>query len=175
MKRIVADTGPILHLHEAGALDLLPLIGQTFLSPLVISELRVHAPALWPDCLPDWAKLHTLTLGPQQRALGWRSAGLLHGGEAEALSLAVEIKADWFLTDDAAARLMAESLGMEAHGSLGVVLWVAAKRLISKNEADTRLAGLKKSSLWMSRKVQTDAQAALERIFDSNSKQPAQE
>jgi predicted nucleic acid-binding protein len=107
--------------------------------------------------------------------LEWKSAGLLHGGEAESLSLAVEIKPDWFLTDDAAARLMAESLGMEAHGSLGVVLWVAAKRLISKNEAKARLDGLKNSSLWMSRKVQTDAQAALENIFASTSNKPARE
>ena len=37
MKRLVADTGPILHLHEAGALHLLPLIGEIFLPPPVWS------------------------------------------------------------------------------------------------------------------------------------------
>jgi hypothetical protein len=34
MKRLVADTSPILHLLEAGALHLLPLIGEIFLPPL---------------------------------------------------------------------------------------------------------------------------------------------
>jgi hypothetical protein len=44
MKRIVADTGPILHWHEAGALHLFPLIGKVFLPPPVAAELCAHAP-----------------------------------------------------------------------------------------------------------------------------------
>ncbi len=44
MKRLVADTGPLLHLHEADALHLLPLIGQTEIAPLVLTEIRFHAP-----------------------------------------------------------------------------------------------------------------------------------
>jgi hypothetical protein len=47
MKRLVADTGPILHLHEAGALQPLPLIGKVFPLPMVIAELRAHSPSLW--------------------------------------------------------------------------------------------------------------------------------
>ena len=86
MKRLVADTGPILHIHEAGALPLLPLVGETFLAPLVISELRVHAPVLWPDRLPDWTKLRDLPPAAQQRALEWESAGLLHGGADGAMT-----------------------------------------------------------------------------------------
>ena len=103
-------------------MQLLPRIGITSLTGLVLAELRGLAPALWPGSLPDWLKLHSLSPAAQQRALGWQQAGLLHGGEAEALALALELKPDWFLTDDAAARLMAESLNLEAHGSLGVVL-----------------------------------------------------
>ena len=105
MNRVVADTGPVLHLHEAGALHLLPLLGEIFLPPLVIAELRNHAPELWPVIPPAWVKLQTLSAHSQQLALEWKRAGLLHGGEAEALALAGEIKSDWFLTDDAAARL----------------------------------------------------------------------
>ena len=161
MKRLVADTGPVLHLHEAGALHLLPLIGEIFLPPLVVAELRSRIPAL----PPKWAKVQTLSLPAQQRALEWRRAGLLHGGEAEALALVGEIKPDWFLTDDAAARLMAESLNIEVHGSIGVVLWAAACKLFKKSEAESFLTGLEKSSLWMSLKVRVEARAALEKLF----------
>ena len=160
MKRLVADTGPVLHLHEAGALHLLPLIGETFLPPLVAAELRPRIPAL-----PKWAKVQVLSSTAQGRAAEWRRAGLLHGGEAEALALARESKADWFLTDDAAARLMAESLNVEVHGSIGVVLWAAANRLVNKSEAELFLTGLEKSSLWMSLKVRIEARAALETLF----------
>ncbi|MDD5140559.1 MAG: hypothetical protein PHY43_09915 [Verrucomicrobiales bacterium] len=160
MKRLVADTGPVLHLHEAGALDLLPLIGEIFLTPLVAAELRSRIPAL-----PKWAKVQALSSTAQEREVEWRSAGLLHGGEAEALALARESKTDWFLTDDAAARLMAESLNVEVHGSIGVVLWAAASRLVKKPETELFLTGLEKSSLWMSLKVRIEARAALEKLF----------
>jgi predicted nucleic acid-binding protein len=165
MKRFVADTGPILHLHEAGALHLLPLIGKVFLPSLVVAELRSHSPLLWPGSFPEWAELQTLSPENQQRALQWQRAGLLHGGEAESLALALEIKPDWFLTDDAAARLMAESLGIEVHGSIGVMLWTAANKLVKKSEAENFLTGLEQSSLWMSQKVRTQARAALEKLF----------
>ncbi len=161
MKRLVADTGPVLHLHEAGALHLLPLIGEVLLPQMVAAELRSKIPAL----PPKWAKIQTLSPTAQQRAVEWLRAGLLHGGEAEALALARESKPDWFLTDDSAARLMAESLELEAHGSIGVLLWAAAGKLVKKSEADSLLSGLEKSSLWMSRKVRVEARAALEKLF----------
>jgi predicted nucleic acid-binding protein len=160
MKRLVADTGPVLHLHEAGALHLLPLIGEISLPPLVAAELRSRI-----STLPKWAKVQVLSSTAQERALEWRRAGLLHGGEAEALALARESKADWFLTDDAAARLMAESLNTEAHASIGVVLWAAASRFVKKSEAESFLTELEKSSLRMSLKVRIEARAALEKLF----------
>ena len=89
----------------------------------------------------------------------------MHGGEAEALALAIELKADWFLTDDAAARLLAESLRFEVHGSLGVVLWAAATRQVGKDEAESLLAGLERSSLWMSARVRDEARTALAKLF----------
>ena len=101
MKRIVADTGPILHLHEAGALHLLPLIGESLLPPAVATELR----SLVSELPPKWARIQTISPSAGRRASEWQRAGLLHGGESEALALALELKPDWFLTDDAAARL----------------------------------------------------------------------
>jgi len=154
-----------LHLHEAGALHLFQFIGETLLAPLVLAELRVHAPTLWPGQLPRWANAQILSPVAQQRAVEWQHAGLLQGGEAQALALALETKPDWFLTDDAGARLMAESLGIETHGSIGIILWSAATRLIQKPEAENLLAGLEKSSLWMSPRVRAEARAALTRLF----------
>ena len=164
MKRLVADTGPILHLHEAGALHLFPLIGETLIAPLVLAELRVHAPNLWPGQLPGWAKAQTLSPTSQQRATQWQHAGLLHGGEAQAIALVHEQKPDWFLTDDAGARLMAESFGLEIHGSIGVIFWSAATGIIQTPEAVSLFAALEKSSLWMSPRVRREACAALAKL-----------
>lgn len=165
MKRLVADTGPILHLHEAGALHLLPLIGKTVITPVVRAELRIHAPSLWSDRLPEWVMLQSLSPSAAKRAEEWQRADLLHGGEAGALAVAGEFKPDWFLTDDAGARLMAESLGIETRGSIGVVLWAAAAGLIQLPEAERLLAGLEQSSLWLSARVRMEARRALVKLF----------
>ena len=80
MKRLVADTGPILHLHQGGALHLLPLIGEIALAPTVLAEVRRHARGLWPGRMPVWSKLDSFSAIASQRALAWQQAGLLHGG-----------------------------------------------------------------------------------------------
>jgi len=72
---------------------------------------------------------------------------LLHLREAEAIALARYLKPDWLLTDDAAARLLGQSLGLEVHGSLGIVLWAAATGYLNRSEADAILERLKNSSL----------------------------
>lgn len=168
MKRVVADTGPIFHLHQAGALHLLPLIGEISLTPTVLAEVQRHAPELFRAPLPAWARLVSLSSSATRRAAEWQQAGLLHSGEAEALALAFDTRPDWFITDDAAARLMAELLGLEAHGSLGIVLWAAGQRMIPKTEAETLLNGLEASSLWLSPAVKAQARAALNNIYSAD-------
>jgi len=71
MKRLVADTGPILHLHQAGGLHLLPLIGEVITAPAVLAEVRIHAPALWSGGLPPWLKPGALSATANQRAQAW--------------------------------------------------------------------------------------------------------
>jgi len=72
-------------------------------------------------------------------AEAWQQAGLLDAGEAHAIALARQLNVDWLLTDDAAARLFGQSLGLEVHGSLGVVLWAAAVGHLTRAEAESAL------------------------------------
>jgi len=98
----------------------------------------------------------------------WQAAGGLHAGEAEALVLARQKKADWFLTDDAATRLFVSMLGIEVHGSLGIVLWSAAKRHITRKETEEALNRLEQSSLWLSKKIYEEAREALDDMYGGN-------
>jgi predicted nucleic acid-binding protein len=95
----------------------------------------------------------------------WKEAGDLHTGEAEALVLARRHKADWFLTDDSTARLFVSLLGMEVHGSLGVILWNAAHRHLSRAETEEALTGLEASSLWLSARIYEEARQSLDDIY----------
>jgi predicted nucleic acid-binding protein len=89
------------------------------------------------------------------------------GGEAEAIGLVLQIRANWLLTDDAKARQFAESLGLEVHGSVGVLLWnVATGHIDDKRTAHQLLNDLAKSSLWVSERVVNAARKAIDSLFD---------
>jgi predicted nucleic acid-binding protein len=161
--RVVSDTGPILHLREADSLALLQPAGSTHIPPSVEGELLAHDPR-WDTERPGWVQVSPLTPAAREEALGWMRAGLLDLGEAEALALAAQLSADWFLTDDTAARMIAQHQGLEVHGSLGVVLWAAVTGALDRSGAERALQALADSSLWISAKVLAEARAALEQI-----------
>jgi len=163
MRRIVCNTGPLLHLGEAGVRDLLSPAGDVHIPIAVDLEMR-SCDADWHLNRPAWLHVTQLDSGPALEARSWQQAGLLHYGEAQAIALARQLRADWLLTDDAAARLLARSWGLEVHGSLGLVLWSAAMHHLSHHEAEAALDGLAQSSLWVSPSVLLAAKAALNQM-----------
>lgn len=162
MTCVVCDTGPLLHLSEANTLAALRHVGDIHAPPQVITEISHHL-AEWQT--PAWVIINPLDAFHAAEAAAWMQAELLHAGEAEAIALARQIRADWLLTDDAAARLFASELGLEVHGSLGVILWAAALRYLDRPAAEQALTQLAASSLWLSTRIQREAWAALEEIY----------
>ncbi len=166
MRVIVCDAGPIIHLYEAQCLPLLNRTGNLFLPHRVHLEVQasIHLRKQW----PAWLQVIRLAGNEQSEAGVWQAAGRLHAGEAEALVLARQKKADWFLTDDAATRLFVSILGIEVHGPLGIVLWSAAKRHITRKETEEALNRLEQSSLWLSKKIYEEAREALDDMYGEN-------
>ncbi len=163
MRTIVCDAGPIIHLYEAHCLQLLMQTGSLYLPQRVFNE--VQATLQIEEPWPEWLQVISLSLHEQKEAWMWKKAGDLHAGEAEALVLARRNKADWFLTDDSTTRLFVSLLGMEVHGSLGVVLWNAAHRHLSRAETEQALNGLEASSLWLSTRIYQEARQSLDDIY----------
>ena len=114
---------------------------------------------------PEWLQVVKLSSNEQNEASVWQAAGGLHAGEAETLALARQKRADWFLTDDAATRLFVSLLGMEVHGSLGIILWNAAHSHIDRKETEKALERLEQSSLWLSERIYQEARRALDDIY----------
>jgi predicted nucleic acid-binding protein len=78
--------------------------------------------------------------------------------------------ADWLLSDDTAARVIATQLGIEVHGSLGVVLWAAAVGHLDGEAARETLNRLFRSSLWVSPRLRAEAVSALDEILGHQSR-----
>jgi predicted nucleic acid-binding protein len=161
---IVCDTGPLLHLSEAGAIHLLSLAGNILIPPVVAIEFEANTPGWNP---PLWVKQVVLGKTARQKAEQWVKTRQIDIGEAEAIGLALQEQADWFLTDDAKARQFAESLGLEIHGSIAILLWsVATGQIQEKTTAIQLMDNLANSSLWISDQVLQKAFAAIDDMFE---------
>lgn len=118
---VVCDAGPLIHLDELDCLDLLSDF-QTILVPeQVWREVEKHRPDALkhPDVVMQRVSIDLSEYSPFQTLV---RALALDLGEQAALSLMERYPQAILLTDDAAARLAAESLGYEAHGSIGIML-----------------------------------------------------
>jgi predicted nucleic acid-binding protein len=164
MKIVVCDTGPILHLREAGLLNLLERAGKVAIPKGVDRELS-ELDGSWRDLKPSWISVEVLSEKEVSDAIALHGTGFLGMGEAEAVIMAKNLKADWFLTDDTAARTFANMIGLEVHGSLGVILWAAAVGYLRHGEAKVGIEKLAHSSLWISENILEKAYKALEELF----------
>jgi predicted nucleic acid-binding protein len=162
LRRVVSNAGPLIHLHEADALRLLRLTGKISIPPQVASETANYFPR---GSVPEWISVAPLDEFRAKESLAWQQANILDAGEADALALARQLNTDWFLTDDERARLLGKQLGLEVHGSLGVVLWAAAVRLIARQEAEEAIERLASSSLWVAATILGEARAALDELY----------
>jgi predicted nucleic acid-binding protein len=151
---IVCDTGPLLHLSEAGAIHLLLLAGEIVVPPVVAREFEQNAQGWKP---PQWVRV---------RATRWVRAKQLDPGESAAVALALQLQADWLLTDDAQARQFAEFVELEVHGSIGLLLWsVAEGHVNDRAHALALLDALANSSLWISKRVLHEARQAIDHLL----------
>ncbi len=158
LRRIVCDAAPLLSLQEADLLEILPLAGRISIPPAVETELQTLDP------IPEWVEVVSLDASFAHEALTWIRSGILDPGESEAMALVRQLDADWLLTDDAAARLVAQREEIEVHGSLGLVLWAAAAGHFNLEGAQSAVDALSRSSLWVSTRVLEEVRTALPKL-----------
>lgn len=161
-----ADTGPLLHLHQAALLDLLNFEDEVRTTPAVVEEWTSKVREA---TLPEWVRVETPGLTAMRIAENWRDEGVLDRGEAESLAHAAVGKAAGYFTDDTAAREVAREENLPVRGSPGVLLMAAARKRLSAEDARTawhRLAH--DSTLWISPTLRREVEAALERILAQN-------
>ncbi|PZV19288.1 MAG: DUF3368 domain-containing protein [Leptolyngbya sp.] len=121
---VVSDTSPILNLAIVGQLDRLrQQFGQIQIPPVVLDELKIveERPGSQPiqaAITAGWIQVQPVS----NRSLVQLLRQTLDGGEAEAISLALELQADWILLDERDGRKVAKSLELQVTGVLGVLL-----------------------------------------------------
>jgi predicted nucleic acid-binding protein len=134
---VVADTGPLCYLILIEAIGLLPrLYDRVVIPSAVLAELsHLRAPASvksWAAALPPWVEVKTASHAELDE--------ILDPGEAEAIILAEQLKADSLLLDEMEARREALRRGLPVAGTIGVLEKAAERNLLNLSEAFSRLA-----------------------------------
>lgn len=131
---VVADTSPLNYLIRLGQPDVLPEIyGRVLVPTAVLIELQhPDAPSevrAWASALPAWLEER------QVQQIDGSLAAELGAGEREAISLALEAKADVLLIDERAGRREAEARRIEVAGTLAVLLQASVRGYFAFPEA----------------------------------------
>ncbi len=117
---VVADAGPLIHLDELDALDVLNDYAVVLVPNAVWLEVQHHRPQAL--LCTNVKLIRQLPLIPSARINAMAAIYTLHHGEREALALCLDLAVGMLLTDDTAARLAAKSLNITSHGTLGLLL-----------------------------------------------------
>ncbi|WP_114938429.1 DUF3368 domain-containing protein [Mucilaginibacter endophyticus] len=116
---VITDTSCFIILDKIDALYLLPsLFNKIITTPEIADE--------YGKTLPDWVIIQQV----QNHNLQNQIEELVDPGEASAIVLAAEVKCDYLLTDDRAARKLAEQRGIAVKGSVGVLLYAKQQNMI---------------------------------------------
>ena len=151
--KVVSNTGPILHLHEINLLKALNIFTHILIPHEIESELRKNK-----VIFPSKIKIVVLENDFKDKAKIFVNQYDLDLGEAEAIALALQEKADYFLTDDLDARQVAKGYHVEVHGTIGMILRSFREKIISKNIAIEKVRELKsKSSLFITQDLIDEA------------------
>lgn len=138
---VVCDAGPLIHLDELDSLPLLADFNEVLVPEQVWQEVEQHRPRALanPDLSLQKVPVDISSQTAFQTLVRALSLGL---GEQAALSLMQDHQQAIFLTDDAAARLTAVTLGYRVHGSIGILLRAIRRQQLTRDEVISVLRNL---------------------------------
>lgn len=147
--KAVSNTGPILHLSEIVLTKALHIFGSFYIPEEVASELRKNK-----IYIPKKVKIIALKAEGKDTAKILANQYNLDLSESCALALTLQEKADYFLTDDLDAKIIAKDYNLKVHGTIGIILRAYRESIIDKKTALEKILEIqKKSSLFITRDI----------------------
>jgi predicted nucleic acid-binding protein len=115
---VVVNTGPLVALAACGQLDLLTAVHRRVVVPqAVAAEFGRGGPGDEAFVVPGWVDVVAVGKPVSPLLLAY-----LDPGEAEVISLAIELGLPRVLIDERRGRVVARTMGLAVSGSLGVLL-----------------------------------------------------
>ena len=147
---IVSDSSPLVCYAKIGRLDLLrALFEHVVIPPAVYIEVVVRGagrPGAADVASAAWIQTQALAQPHLVESIG----GHLDRGEAEAITLALEIHQRNILIDDDDGRTIAKRQGLSVIGSVGVLLLARSAGLLTSDDVRVLLDALRSAGLYLS-------------------------
>lgn len=122
---VVSDTSPITNLAAIGQLDLLRQLYSTIIIPVAVYNEMAFVGRNVPGAIEvqtlGWIQTYTIASVQSVKDIQTNQSNI-DLGEAEAIVLALELKADLLLMDERRGRILAVNYGLNVTGLLGVLL-----------------------------------------------------
>jgi len=152
MKAVVNST-PLIALALTGHIDLLNVLFDEVLIPTSVYEEVVvkgeNRPGVSEIQNANWLIVKI----PQQKPTLPAELLGLDPGERDVILLGQEVGADWLLIDEKLARRVADVMGFQVKGTLGVFLIAYRTGLLSKSEVLKAVRTLAQSSVHLSQRL----------------------
>ena len=128
MKVVVADTGALISLGHVRQLTLIEKVfGEFYISGAVWEELQAYEHPTFEKSMFKGLKIHVINIKSKNHL-----SVIMDYGESESIILYDELEADYLLIDDNKARTIAESLGVNCIGSIGLLIKAKQKGLLKE-------------------------------------------
>ena len=163
MRKVVANTTPLIALADIGHLDLLQKLYQEILIPPSVFEEIKSEPARSQIRQSEWIKI--LDIKKPASRMAFRSR--LHAGEIDVILLAQEQSADLVILDDNAAKKTAKFHGLSVTGTLGIL--IRAKELGYLSFVKPVMQALLADGFFISEEVQRYVLKAADEVGTENS------
>jgi len=139
----VSNSGPLIHLSQIGKFELLYIFSKIYIPEIVYKEVNIKGkPGAIELKSAKNIQVYEVS-GDDIKNIKERVKDFkLDKGELQALSLCNKLKKEIFLTDDLDAREAGKSLGLQVHGSVGVIVRAYREKLVDLKEAEEILNAL---------------------------------
>ncbi len=125
---VIADSGPIFSLAVVDKLEILNILFDSVRIPIAVWEEIVSNKST-----QQYQKIHLFFKDKIERIVGFNELSfLMDYGESEAVILYKELQADFLLIDDKKARKIAENLGLNCIGTIGLLLAAKDKKIVAE-------------------------------------------
>lgn len=152
-RRAISNASPLIHLAEIGCFKILDIWEMILILQEVFDEVcKFAAPGSKEVRKSENISVHSLTGDSKNLTKRLALAYELNPGEAAAIALARQEGISLFFTDDLDARLVASSLGLTVHGSVGILLRAFREKMLTKEGVISKVSMLEtESSLFITR------------------------